>query len=124
MMGYMVPIRLIIMAILLPQCMARDYFKLQPVLWPSDAAKVQETSMPSRFACGSWCSTLGTECSVFQFNVTGNCKVSKLGLISPSSFTETRKSSWLKRGLPMSVEGGTLFSVLFFYNRSIYESSS
>ena len=103
-MGLIIPFGVVVM--LLPICLARDYFKSQSVLWPTDADLIQDTAKPSRFACGSWCSTLGTECSVFEYSASGNCKTSKLGIVSSSSLTQTRRSSWLKRGLPMSVEGG------------------
>ena len=52
--GSMAPIRLL--GVLPPVCMAHDYFTLQSASRPTD---IQESSKPSKFACGSWCSTLG-----------------------------------------------------------------
>ena len=80
-------------------CLARDYFKLGQVLWPSDAGQLGESPQPTRFACGSWCSVLGPDvCSVFEYTAGGMCKVAGMDRVALADLGGLKKNSWLKRG--------------------------
>ena len=94
-------------AILAPACLAGNYFKYQQVLWPSDPDKLDESPQPSRFACGSWCSALGTDvCSAFEFTASKECKVGNVESVSIPDLLGLKKGSWLKRASPVTTKGG------------------
>ena len=68
-------------AILLPLralCESQDShnYNMASTLWTDDLNLVKEQTVPSGIRCGAWCSTLGLDCTVYDFNPdSGLCRV-------------------------------------------------
>ena len=70
-----------------------DFFKILNMHWPSDPMQVNESAMPSRYACGSLCSIMGLECTMFEFTA-GSCKLAKR--IGIDDLGAAKKPTWVK----------------------------
>ena len=98
------------------QCLAvsnaRDYFKLSQVHW-LDSSVVKSVAIPSKYACVSQCSSMGANCTVFEFQ-DGTCTLGvQPGLLWASDLANLKPKSlsMVKRGSSME-QGRCIFDIL------------
>ena len=77
-------------------------YRATTTLWPEDQALIQQLTVPSRIRCGAWCSSLGDECSVYEFQPdTRTCQVARQVLVTSvqqlASTLPSRKMAMARR---------------------------
>ena len=81
-------------------CQERDYFKKAGFFWLQPS---QTATLPSKFACGSWCSRLDTACAAYEF-LDGTCTVVAQAeniIMGAVGSRGTKRLSLVKKGSPM-----------------------